>query len=981
MKITRLEALPIILNPCGQEDGPQQLVDLEVRADEEAERSLSLLRVEVSIEGRRVEQPLSWPRKTEKRQTFLKVPYTGQHVEATVSIHGDSRVLCQEKITLEPVPPFQFYLMPSSHLCFGYEPGSPLEDHLDSARIVRDAINFLEANPEATWIIEFMYGLKNLLDKYPDYKDRAAKLLREERLYAGGWWMPTYAYPFDEESLVRQVAVAQWWIKENFGLPAPVVVDWDVCTHLLQKPQISIKSRIKGLLNGQYLGRSRTKLGDGVCRWRGPEGSELTTFSPTIDFHGDNYYSISSSVAKLLKLENFESLDAASIREVADLIRRAGERAKVDCLAGTIDTTDQSHPNPRTPERAERWNHIFKNPRIGFTTPARFLERRLRGDAPLQEAPSGEKVSWFRILTPALELIFKVVNTACNELKLAEKSAALDAVMNGTIFPQELLETLWANVLWAEQHEAVGSGPTIADDAHRYHEGLARQAIVGAREVTRGALSNMASRIQFQDGGTPLVVFNLLNWDRRDVVTVLLPSSIPQQIVLLDSDEKPVPCEVEAVNQGVKMSFIADVPSMGYATYYVSEGRQEHAASSAFITTKSSIENEYYKVVVDRATGVLTSIIDKELQRELIDTSEGHGGNELVLLEDLGWEDWGGQNLTGVIWRERDFPPSSISISRDRLSARINMRGPFFDDGSNFFGKYWEQEVTLYTGIKRLDFKVRFDWEGKRRVQLRWRLPLAVKEPNFTYDTQYGVLDYDPAEVDYEESADQPEWVRADTILNCRTMRRWLSAYDHVNDFGVTVSTPSTLVFLDGSIVDWNIISHREVPASYTFPRFKGEHTFQYSLTSHRGDWRQANSPRFGWEHKDNAMRVILAESRNPKFHERRSLLQVGPDNVILAVLKTSHRGNDVVARCYETKRKKGSMKFSLNLPGRISDAWESSMLEEPEKAVSPQQLAVGIPIRSSEIKTLRLRIDVDRLPLSMKAHYHQTPVEPWTTE
>ncbi len=61
-------------------------------------------------------------------------------------------------------------------------------------------------------------------------------------------------------------------------------------------------------------------------------------------------------------------------------------------------------------------------------------------------------------------------------------------------------------------------------------------------------------------------------------------------------------------------------PSKGYATFrIVWEGEKEKRASRGDKSMNPVLENEYYRLTVDPAKGVISSLFDKELNKELMD--------------------------------------------------------------------------------------------------------------------------------------------------------------------------------------------------------------------------------------------------------------------------------------------------------------------------------------------------------------------------
>src|SRR5262249_48094375 len=138
-------------------------------------------------------------------------------------------------------------------------------------------------------------------------------------------------------------------------------------------------------------------------------------------------------------------------------------------------------------------------------------------------------------------------------------------------------------------------------------------------------------------------VFNPLNWTRDDIVKAhvsvygdVRPSAIDdyhKAMQLMDEAGNPIPFHVEqssdVTSTAYEMAFIArGVPSLGYKTYYLVPAEKRPAFTNTCavqlddpnaVRTKrvlgtNQLENEFYRISVDRGTGQIT-VFDKELNQ------------------------------------------------------------------------------------------------------------------------------------------------------------------------------------------------------------------------------------------------------------------------------------------------------------------------------------------------------------------------------
>src|SRR6202030_1987950 len=130
--------------------------------------------------------------------------------------------------------------------------------------------------------------------------------------------------------------------------------------------------------------------------------------------------------------------------------------------------------------------------------------------------------------------------------------------------------------------------------------------------ILTDATEAIASGLDTDVSGIPIVIFNALNISREDIVeaTVAFPGGTPKAVRVNDSEGKEVPSQVE----GDKVLFLASTPSVGYSVYSVSPVQASNS-HSALKVTESSLENARYRIKLNPG-GDVSSIYDKSLNKE-----------------------------------------------------------------------------------------------------------------------------------------------------------------------------------------------------------------------------------------------------------------------------------------------------------------------------------------------------------------------------
>ena len=107
-------------------------------------------------------------------------------------------------------------------------------------------------------------------------------------------------------------------------------------------------------------------------------------------------------------------------------------------------------------------------------------------------------------------------------------------------------------------------------------------------------------------------------WTRNQYVKCAVSK---ENVVVKDDQGNVVPSQISRDNSQKYVTFISkDVPSMGFRTFEISEGKYIKPQNGDFTASDNSVENSYYKAVL--GNGGIVSLYDKELKKELVHTSK-----------------------------------------------------------------------------------------------------------------------------------------------------------------------------------------------------------------------------------------------------------------------------------------------------------------------------------------------------------------------
>jgi len=237
----------------------------------------------------------------------------------------------------------------------------------------------------------------------------------------------------------------------------------------------------------------------------------------------------------------------------------------------------------------------------------------------------------------------------------------------------------------------------------------------------------------------PVTVFNQLGWSKKDIVTIEKEFSKGEIFHFVISDgKKKIPYQVTSVEKygdgsikKIKALFLAEIPSLGYKTYFLQPATKEPATvtGSSLKASPTRLENDYYIVEINAGHGGINRIFDKKLGVELL--SSTHVGNELFSPSD--------PTVSSI-----ESQAKTVLIEKGPLMATIRIQ-------SRIGEAPYECSISLYKDIKRIDFDLDVDY-GKAglnfgafkkdetglfvRVPLNFTGKLYINQPFGLYETK-----------------------------------------------------------------------------------------------------------------------------------------------------------------------------------------------------------------------------------------------------
>lgn len=516
----------------------------------------------------------------------------------------------------------------------------------------------------------------------------------------------------------------------------------------------------------------------------------------------------------------------------------------------------------------------------------------------------------------------------------AEKASVAAMWMGGRTYPQQRLNDAWTLLLAGQFHDT-GAG-TATPRAYEFAQNDDVIAMNQFADVLTSATQSVASGLDTQVRGIPVVVYNPLNITREDVVEADLnfPGGMPREVRAVGPDGKEVPAQVD----NGKVLFLAKVPSVGFAVYEI-EPAKSAAESTGLKVSESSLENARYRVSLN-AEGDVTSIFDKSLNKELLSAPI-----RLAISNDAP-KQWPAWNMD--FDQEQAAPrsyvggPAKIRVVENgpvRVAVEISRE----DEGSKFV-----QTVRLSAGDagNRVEFGESIDWRTLSG-NLKVVFPLSATNNMATYNWEVGTIQRPVASERQFEVASH----------------HWIDQTDESGTWGSTILTDvkNGSDKRDANTIRLTLIRTpgpaSQMKGAYTDQMNQdwGHHEILYGIAGHAGGWQTAGTD---WQAYRLSTPLIGFETAKHEGALGRSfsLVQVDSPHVRVLALKKAETSDEVVLRMVELDGEAASQ-VHVKFAGPITAAREVNGQELPVGAATVEDGAFETSFRPYQPRTFALKL------------------------
>jgi mannosylglycerate hydrolase len=814
--------------------------------------------------------------------------------------------------------------------------------------------------------------LEDYLEIRPENCKKIAKYVKEGRIQVGPWFVLPDEFLVSGEALIRNLLIGHR-IANEFGKVLKVGYSPDAFGHISQLPQIlngfDIDSAV--LWRGFYGDKSE-------CIWRAPEGSQVL----------------------LIHLPRQGYTNAYDIPRERELAFKKIIQIKEECkLRATtlhlllMNGSDHVFPQPHLPKVINSVNEELDDSILIHSNLAYYINK-IKECNPKLDIVEGE----FRSGLEHSPLLTGVIST---RMYLKQKNEEVQALLERWVEPissfncmlgggydQRVIRKAWEYLLKNHPHDSI-CGCSI-DEVHRDMEARFSWVEQIANEVIYAGLRQIAEkikRVDLKDDESLLVVFNPLNWPRKELVQAYVDFPVNEKIEnfkLYNINNKEIICQIMEVRDTVRLalkpshlpvhkpvrrftiSFIANVPACGYSAYRIKPVKNIELNYEEIKADTHEMESEYLKVKINE-DGTL-NILDKETNRIYKNLhyfeDESDAGDEYNFSPPKRNSVVTTKGTKAKIKKLADGPlltkyeiatvlklPKSLTNNRQPQSNQlVNMKITSF--------------VTLGKRSKRIDVETVINNKAMDH-RLRAVFPSGINT-NFSFaDLKFDVIKREIKVPEYHKNyVEKPVGTYPHDIfvdLNDREIgfaiiSKGLPEFE-VKD---TKDRPIALTLLRcvGNLSRDDLLNRRG-HAGYPTPtpdaQCLGEYEFKYAIMPHRGNWENGAVYKEALNNNVSMKAIQLQNhlARNNKLPKRLSFVNIVPDTLLVSAVKEAENMDCSIIRFYNIGSKKVNAKISTYLP--IKRACIVNLNEEIQGDLKVKNDTISLEVGGKEIITLAL--------------------------
>jgi alpha-mannosidase len=649
------------------------------------------------------------------------------------------------KIILNPVRKWRVNFVQHSHTDIGYtRPQTEiLAEHLRYIDYALDYCDITDNYPDDSkfkWTCEASWAVDEYLKIRPEAQvERLKKRIKEGRIELTGMYFNFDDLP-DEQTLAASLQPIKRFREQ--GLDVKVAMQNDV-------------NGIGWCLSDYYndLGVKYLNMGTHGHRaliafdiptlfwWESPSGKRMLAFRAEHYMTGNTVFKIHAG--------DFNQFENELLSYLSELEEK-GYQYDLISIQHSGYLTDNAPPSTLASDMIRTWNEKYSWPKLKTATAAEFFEEMEASHAEDFQVIRGAWPDWWTDGFGASAREVSAIRTAQTDF-IANAAGLTMAAIQGSKIPENTdkeIEDINSALLFYTEH-TVGYHGSVREpfsentmEQRAIKESYAWEASRRAKMLGEKAMGLLQSHIQ-REKDPSLVIYNTMNWSRSGLIEVYIDHQIlPRYKDFMITDESGTEIKaqpVEHFSDGTMWAFWADdIPAFGFRKYIIKVGDNELQQTPEGSKHEMKIlENDWYKLVIDEKRGAISSLFDKQLEKELTDQNARWKLGEFIYetldnrsqMEAFKLDNYHREPLDSV-WID-GFEEGSVW---NTIRFKGKTRAAYPDNAYQF-------EIRLFNTSKRIDLVYSID---KKMVTdpegIYLAFPFHLKDGQLSFDVQGGEI-------------------------------------------------------------------------------------------------------------------------------------------------------------------------------------------------------------------------------------------------
>jgi alpha-mannosidase len=854
--------------------------------------------------------------------------------------------------------------------------------------------------------------LEDYLQVRPELKERLIKLVKEEKLHIGPWYIQQDEFLTSSEANIRNLLMGRKQAKE-FGPVSKIGYFLDSFGNIGQAPQILKQAGIKSVIFGRGVKPTgfNNSAGDAYDSqfsemiWESPDGSQILGILLANWYNNGMEIPVEAEKVEAYWKDKLEQVEQFASTAQLLLMNGCDHQPVQTDVVNAIATASALYPDIE-------FIHSNFNDYIERITPSLPKDMTIV----IGELRSQRSNGWTTLVNTASARVYiKQVNQKCQTLlqQVAEPLCVISSHL-GYEYPHHLLNYAWKTLMKNHPHDSI-CGCSV-DEVHQEMMTRFNKSRQVAESIVEESLAQITRHVDTcgftkyageSDKVIPFVVFNTTGWDRSGVVELeldiarlqfdhfnpeeeidLMSKLDVQHGTLIDDKGNTVSFSMEDLGvqfryelpddafrrrymaRIIKLTFeVERVPAIGYKTYawcpksVQINGAKPIEESRLYVSGERTMENRNLKVQIDN-NGTLT----------LTDKRSGQVYSDLLIYEDVGdigdeyvFKQAEGEVLTTEqeearvrllestpyrivyeIVHEMRIPTQADERLYKEMQRYNNFRYRHTGRSDETVSMTINTKVTLERNGKGVKIKSAFNNQAKDH-----RLRLL-----FPTDTDTAVHHADSIfEIAARDNQPAPEWENP--------------SYCHHQQAFVSVNNPNRgLTIANLGLQEYEVLRDGRNTVAVTllravgelgdwgvFPtpeaQCMGEHETEIEIIPHSGDGIQSGAFKEAYQFQV-PWKLRQTDIHDGRFPSQQGFLSWQGNAMVLSGLKRSEETEDIIVRWFNMVLQEEELEFSVAFAYR--HIYESNVIEERRMLIdkAPDN-KLQIRLGPAEIKTLSI--------------------------